>query len=43
MTHRVFGDGTIVAIDHEKGAYVIHFDELSTNRSIAFRVKLQKI
>lgn len=43
VTHRVFGDGTIVAIDHEKGAYVIHFDELATNRSIAFRVKLQKI
>ena len=36
-------DGTIVAIDEEKGAYVIHFDELATNRSIAFRVKLQKI
>lgn len=43
VTHRVFGDGTIVAIDEEKGAYVIHFDELATNRSIAFRVKLQKI
>ena len=43
VTHRVFGDGTIVAIDQEKGAYVIHFDELATNRSIAFRVKLQKI
>ena len=43
VTHRVFGDGTIVAIDHEKGAYVIHFDELATNRSIAFHVKLQKI
>ncbi len=43
VTHRVFGDGTIVAVDHEKGAYVIHFDELATNRSIAFRVKLQKL
>ncbi len=43
VTHRVFGDGTIVALDREKGAYVIHFDELATNRSIAFRVKLQKI
>lgn len=43
VTHRVFGDGTIVAIDQEKRAYVIHFDELATNRSIAFHVKLQKI
>lgn len=43
VTHRVFGDGTVVAIDAEKGAYVIHFDELATNRSIAFRAKLQKI
>ena len=43
VTHRIFGDGTVVALDREKGAYVIHFDELATNRSIAFRVKLQKI
>lgn len=43
ITHRVFGDGTIVALDTEKGAYVIHFDELATNRSISFRVKLQRL
>ena len=43
ITHRVFGDGTIVALDTEKGAYVIHFDELATNRSISFRVKLQQL
>lgn len=43
ITHRVFGDGTIVALDAEKGAYVIHFDELATNRSISFRVKLQQL
>ncbi len=43
VTHRVFGDGTIVTIDEEKRAYVIHFDDLPTNRSIAFHVKLQKI
>ena len=43
ITHRVFGDGTIVALDAEKGAYVIHFDELATNRSISFRVKLQRL
>lgn len=43
ITHRVFGDGTIVALDTEKGAYVIHFDELATKRSISFRVKLQQL
>ena len=43
MTHRIFGDGTILAIDEEKSAYIIQFDEMDTPRSIAFRAKLTKL
>ena len=40
--HAVFGPGEILAIDAEKGAYVIRFDALPTPRSIAFRIRLEK-
>ncbi len=43
MSHRIFGDGTILAIDEEKSAYIIQFDEMDTPRSIAFRAKLTKL
>ena len=41
--HRIFGDGTIIAIDDEKAAYVIQFDEIDTPRSIAFKAKLTRL
>ena len=40
--HAVFGPGEILAIDAEKGAYVIRFDALPTPRSISFRIRLEK-
>ena len=43
MGHRIFGDGTIIAIDNEKSAYVIQFDEMDTSRSIAFKAKLTRL
>ena len=43
INHMIFGNGEITDIDMDKGAYLIKFDELDTPRSIAFRVKLDKI
>ena len=43
VSHRIFGDGTILAIDEEKSAYIIQFDEMDTPRSIAFRAKLTQL
>ena len=42
VSHAVFGPGEILAVDAEKGAYVIRFDALPTPRSIAFRIRLEK-
>ena len=41
VRHPVFGPGTVLAIDAEKSATVIRFDQLDTPRSIAFRIPLQ--
>jgi len=43
VRHAVFGEGTVVTVDNEKGAHVIHFDRLDTERSISFRAKLEKL
>ena len=43
VRHAVFGEGTVVTTDHEKGAHVVHFDRLDTERSISFRAKLERI
>ncbi len=43
VSHPVFGPGQILAVDAEKGAYVIRFDALPTPRSIAFRIRLEKL
>lgn len=39
--HKMFGDGTVIAVDNEKKAHVVRFDELGTDRSISFRAKLE--
>ncbi len=41
--HDIMGDGEIVDINRDKKCYIIAFDELSTNRKISFKAKLQKI
>ena len=43
VRHAVMGPGTIVAVDGEKGAYLVEFDALSTRRAISFRAKLEAI
>ena len=43
VSHRIFGDGTVLAIDEDKSAYSIQFDEMDTPRSIAFRAKLTRL
>ena len=42
VLHRIFGAGTIEAIDTEKRAYVIAFDDLPTPRSISYQAKLER-
>ena len=43
VRHKVLGSGIIVDIDRDKLAYVIRFDELSTVRTISFRIQLTLI
>lgn len=42
VCHAVFGEGTVLAIDQDKNAYVIQFDGMQTQRAISFRTKLEK-
>lgn len=39
----VFGAGTILDVDKQNKKYVIHFDDIETEREITFRAKLEKI
>lgn len=41
VRHRVFGCGTVVAIDDSKGAYIIQFEQMDTPRAISFRAMLE--
>ena len=43
VRHRVFGAGTILSADDDRGAYAIQFDEMDTPRSISVRVKLERL
>jgi DNA helicase-2/ATP-dependent DNA helicase PcrA len=42
VRHAIMGSGTVLRIDDKKNAYVIHFDELDTERTIRFRVKMER-
>lgn len=41
VRHFLFGEGTVLETDRDKGAYVILFDGMATPRKISFRVKLE--
>ena len=41
VRHKVFGPGTVTGIDDRRNAYIIRFDELSTERTLSFRVPLE--
>ena len=43
MRHAVFGEGTVLSVDEEKRAFVIRFDKMETPRTIAARVKLERL
>ena len=43
VRHAVFGEGTVVGIDMEKGAHIIQFDDMSTPRTITFKAKLEQV
>lgn len=42
IRHKIFGNGTVLETDKQKGVYLIQFDELPTPRKISFRVKTEK-
>lgn len=39
----IFGKGTVIEVDENKGAYVIRFDETDTPRTISFKAKLEAV
>lgn len=43
VRHSVFGLGTVLDINTEKGAHVIRFDGLNTPRAVSFKAKLEII
>ena len=43
VRHPVFGAGTVIDVDKDKGAHVVQFDNMDTPRTISFRAKLEKI
>ena len=43
VRHQMFGPGTVVEVDMERGAHVVQFDEVATPRRISFRARLEKL
>ena len=39
----MFGPGTVLEADLDKGAHVVQFDRMETPRSISFRAKLERL
>ena len=43
VRHALFGPGTVLDVDLDKGAHVVQFDEMETPRKISFRARLERI
>lgn len=43
VRHQMFGPGTVVEVDMERGAHVVQFDGVATPRRISFRARLEKL
>ncbi len=43
VRHQMFGLGTVVEVDMERGAHVVQFDGVATPRRISFRARLEKM
>jgi len=41
VNHPVFGRGRIVAIDVDRGAYLVQFEGIETPRSLSYSAKLE--
>ena len=41
VRHAVFGEGTVIDVDTDKGAHLIKFDGMETPRMISFKVKME--
>ena len=41
VTHAVFGSGTVVDVDADRGAHIVQFDDMPTPRAISFKAKLE--
>ena len=42
VLHRILGEGEILGISTDKGAYVIKFEDIDTPREISFKAKLER-
>ena len=43
VRHRIMGEGEILSLNTDKGAYLIKFEGLDTPREISFKVKMEKL
>ena len=43
VRHSVFGPGTVLDADADKGAHIIRFDGISTPRAVSFKAKLERL
>ena len=43
VRHSVFGSGTVLEVDTDKGAHLIQFDDLPTPRAVSFKAKLETL
>ena len=43
VRHALFGPGTVLDVDMDRGAHVVQFDEMETPRRISFRARLERI
>ena len=42
VRHALFGLGTVLDVDRDRGAHLVRFDDLDTPRRISFRAKLER-
>ena len=42
VVHHIFGAGTVLKIDRQKGAHIVKFDDMDTPRAIRFQAKLME-
>ena len=43
VQHEYFGEGSIIEVDVDKGAYLVQFDDMATPRNISFRARLNRV